>query len=60
MFFVKQGRKSYNEFQWYDVIMVEWGPECNPVINRVGAYAEYVSEDYLSLQLDNHTDYMDT
>ena len=34
--------------------------EKTPVITRVGAYAEYVSEDYLCLQLDNHTDYKDT
>ena len=50
IYFVKQGGKnimSYN--QWYNAIMVEWGPESNPVISTVGAYAEYVSEDYLSL-----------
>ena len=59
MYFVKQGRKNYNELQWKNAIMIHLGPESNPVISRVGAYAEYVSEDYLSLQLDNHTDYMD-
>ena len=59
MYFVKQGRNNNNELQWYDVITVEWVPESNPV-SRVGAYTEYVSEDYLSLQLDNHTDYKDT
>ena len=49
MYFVEQARNNHNELQWYDVIMVEWGPESNKVINRVGAYAEYVSEDYLFL-----------
>ena len=29
------------------------------VINRVGAFAEYVSEDEPFVQLDNHTDYKD-
>ena len=46
MYFVKQGRNNYNELKWYDIITVYWGPESNPVINRVGAYAEYAFEDY--------------
>ena len=60
MYFVKQGRNNYNESQWNNVRMGQSGPESNPVISRVCAYADYVSEDYLSLQLDNHTYYKDT
>ena len=34
--------------------------EKTPVISRVGAFAEYVSEDDPFVLLDNHTDYKDT
>ena len=60
MYFVKQGRNNYNELQWNNVRMGYSGLESNPVIIRVGAFAEYVSEDYPVLQLDNHTEYRDT
>ena len=34
--------------------------EKTPVISRVGAFAEYVSEDEPFVQLDNHIDCKDT